>query len=71
VVETTGGTAVRYLRTGSLGVYLATADALDFPEDWEVMGGASDIHARLLWIGNEKDRHLEVRQRGRVLATTS
>lgn len=71
VVETPGGTAVRYLRPGSLGVYVATADALDFPDDWEIMDRDSAIRARLLWIGNERDQHLEVRQRGRVLATTS
>jgi transcriptional regulator with XRE-family HTH domain len=74
VVRTQGGTAIRYLRRGATHLYLATADALDSPFEWErapIADLASIVHARLLWIGREKNQRLPVHQRGRVLATTS
>jgi hypothetical protein len=74
VVRTQGGTAIRYLRRGATHLYLATADALDSPFEWErapIADLPSIVHARLLWIGREKNQRLPVHQRGRVLATTS
>ncbi len=70
VVETAGGAAVRYLRPGAAGVYVAAADVLDSPGDWEMADGASSVRARLLWIGSANDGHLEMHQRGRVLSGT-
>jgi len=68
VVETAEGTAVRYLRPGFSGIYVATADALDAPADWELaLDRAVAIRGRLVWIGREKDRHLPAHQRGCIL----
>ena len=74
VVQTVSGTAVRYLRQGAAHLYLATEDALDSPWEWErapLADWSSIVHARLLWIGKEKDLRLPAHRRGRVLVTTS
>ena len=68
VVEMAEGTAVRYLRPGVSGIYVATAEALDSPADWELTrDGGVRVCGRLVWIGKEKDRHLPAHQRGRIL----
>ena len=68
VVQTVSGTAVRYVRWGSSHLYFATADALDSPTEWENAPRAEQIvHGRLVWIGCEKDIHLPMHRRGRVL----
>lgn len=74
VVQTPSGTAVRYVRQGAAHLYLATEDALDSPWEWErapLADWSSIVHARLLWIGREKDLRLPAHRRGRVLDTTS
>lgn len=72
VVSRGGEAVLRHIRPGGQGFYLVTDAALDTPALWEKVGmPASDfagiVKARVRWIGRERDRHLSMHQRGRLL----
>ena len=72
VVSRGGEAVLRHIRPGGQGFYLVTDAALDIPALWEkVSMPASDfagiVKARVRWIGRERDRHLSMHQRGRLL----
>lgn len=67
-----GETVLRYIRPGAEGFYLVTDATLDMPALWEKLPVpasklAAIVKARVRWIGRERDRHLSIHQRGRLL----
>jgi hypothetical protein len=72
VVNRGGETVLRYIRPGAEGFYLVTDITLEMPALWEKLhmpAGelAAIVKARVRWIGRERDRHLSMHQRGRLL----
>jgi transcriptional regulator with XRE-family HTH domain len=72
VVNRRGETVLRYIRPGAEGFYLVTDITLEMPALWEKLhmpAGelAAIVKARVRWIGLERDRHLSMHQRGRLL----
>ena len=72
VISRGGEAVVRHIRPGGQGFYLVTDATLDTPALWEKLGMpasefAAIVKARVRWIGRERDRHLSMHQRGRLL----
>jgi transcriptional regulator with XRE-family HTH domain len=72
VVSRGGEAVLRHIRPGGQGFYLVTDATLDTPALWEKVDiPASDfagiVKARVRWLGRERDRHLSLHQRGRLL----
>jgi len=72
VVSRGGEALVRHIRPGGEGFYLVTDVTLDTPALWEKLAipaneFAGIVKARVRWIGRERDRHLSMHQRGRLL----
>ena len=72
VVSRGGEALVRHIRPGGEGFYLVTDATLDTPALWEKLAipaneFAGIVKARVRWIGRERDRHLSMHQRGRLL----
>jgi transcriptional regulator with XRE-family HTH domain len=72
VVSRGGEAVLRYIRPGSHGFYLVTDATVDTPAFWEKLAMpasefAGTVKARVRWIGRERDRHLSMHQRGRLL----
>jgi transcriptional regulator with XRE-family HTH domain len=72
VVNRGGETVLRYIRPGAEGFYLVTDITLEMPALWEKLRMpaselATIVKARARWIGRERDRHLSMHQRGRLL----
>jgi len=71
VIERNEQAAIRYIRPGARGAYLATDANLDHPAAWEPLPLSSmqlseAVKARLLWLGREADRDAST-QCGRFL----
>ena len=72
VVSRSGEAVLRHIRPGGEGFYLVTDATLDTPALWEKLAipaneFAGIVKARVRWIGRERDRHLSMHQRGRLL----
>jgi hypothetical protein len=72
VVSRGGEAVLRHIRPGAQGFYLVTDATLDTPALWEKLRMpasefAGIVKAQVRWIGRERDRHLSILQRGRLL----
>jgi hypothetical protein len=67
VIERSGETLLRFIRSGARCHYLVTDVDFDNPAAWERIQLSSDaVKARVVWLGRERERNLQP-QRGRFL----